>query len=185
MNLAWDKKISAALYRATKRSAILRPLAMFCATSLLFVMMAAFAMTYAGFDEMTPIMNRFFFAAMIMGVPLFLSWFVSYVLQHLTRRPRPFEAGQGEPLITMTWIGPSFPSAHTALAFATAMIGQVIFPSIFGVWLFVGATLVALGRVAVGVHYFLDAIVGAIIGALVGYFALAGLLRIIFMSGTF
>lgn len=167
MTLTWDKTWSAAVYRATKRSKALRPLAMFCATILLFVMITAVAMTYAGADPMMPIM---------LGIPLGAAWLVSYLLQHLVRRPRPFESGQGEPLITMTWTGPSFPSAHAAIAFATAIFGFLVFPDIYGPWLFAGAALVAWGRVAVGVHYLLDVLVGAVVGTVIAAPALMGYL---------
>ncbi len=168
------------MYRATKRSAVLRPLAMFCANVLLFVMITAVAMTYGGPDAMMPISARFLAASIVMGVPLVASWLVSYVLQQLVRRPRPFESDQGEPLITMTWIGHSFPSAHAAIAFATAIFGQVIFPDIYGPWLLVGAIFVALGRVAVGVHYLSDVIVGALVGSVTGGLTLMGFLWLLF-----
>lgn len=184
MNLSWDKSLSAAIYRATKRSAILRPIAMFCATSLLFVMITIVAVTLSGAQETEPIIDRIFFGFVTLVAPLFFTWLVSYVLQHLLRRSRPFDVGQGEPLIKMIWIGPSFPSGHAALAFAIAVVGQIIFPSIYGVWLFICAALVGLSRVAVGVHYLLDVIAGAIIGALVGSAVLAGLLWLVFMSGA-
>lgn len=187
MNLSWDKSLSAAIYRATKRSAVLRPIAMFCATSLLFVMVAVVAVTLSGAQETETIVSteRLFYSFVTMIVPLFFTWLVSYILQHLLRRSRPFEVGQGEPLIKMIWIGYSFPSGHTALAFAIAAVGQIIFPSIYGIWLFICAALVGLSRVAVGVHYLLDVIAGAIIGALVGGTVLAGLLWLVFMSGSF
>ncbi len=163
-----DHKLSRFLFATARSSKILRPLAIFCATSLLFVMATAVAMTYAGTDAMEPMMDRFLAASFTMGMPLALAWLASYVLQHIVRRPRPFEDGQGEPLIEMTWVGPSFPSAHAAIAFATAVFGLIVFPDLYGVWLFVGAILVSLGRVAVGVHYVGDVVAGAALGTGVG-----------------
>jgi membrane-associated phospholipid phosphatase len=173
MNIKWDAKASLAIYNATKRSAVLRPAAMFFATSLLFVMMATVA-TVAVFDAMAKPESGLLYVSVWLGVPLVFSWLTSYVLQHMTRRRRPFQNGGGVPLITMTWIGPSFPSAHSAMAFTTAVVGTMAFQETFGAWLIVSAILVALSRVAVGVHFVSDVIVGAIIGAMIG--AISGLL---------
>ena len=63
--------------------------------------------------------------------------------------------------------GKSMPSAHAANAF-----GQAVYFSIFykqpRVYLFVYATLIALSRVFVGVHYFSDILVGSMIGVFAG-----------------
>ncbi len=61
--------------------------------------------------------------------------------------------------------GKSMPSAHAANAF-----GQAVFFSCFykqaRVYLFVYASLIALSRVFVGVHYFSDILIGALIGTI-------------------
>ncbi len=60
--------------------------------------------------------------------------------------------------------GKSMPSAHAANAF-----GQAVFFSYFyknaRIYLFVYASLIALSRVFVGVHYLSDIIAGALVGA--------------------
>ena len=62
--------------------------------------------------------------------------------------------------------GKSFPSSHAVNNFAVATLFAWSFPS--GRWYFFGwATLVALSRPAVGVHYPSDILGGALIGCAV------------------
>ena len=63
---------------------------------------------------------------------------------------------------------PSFPSGHTAFYFALA---TVIFykNKIIGSLLFIGAFLICLGRVFIGIHWPSDILAGAVIGILVGW----------------
>jgi membrane-associated phospholipid phosphatase len=182
MKITWDEHVSQNMYLITKDSALLRPLAMFCATILLFVMITVVAITYAGFDPMTPVVDRFVSASVILGLPILSSWFVCFILQRLVGRKRPFEAGATTPLITMTWLGPSFPSAHAAIAFATAMIGFFMFAPLYGPWIFIAAACVAVSRVATGVHYLTDVIVGALIGIVVGSLTWFSWLWLVFLS---
>lgn len=66
----------------------------------------------------------------------------------------------------------SFPSGHAARAFLIAVIGTALGPSWLALVLWLWAPLVALARVAMGVHYLSDVIAGAILGVVV---ALLGL----------
>ena len=58
----------------------------------------------------------------------------------------------------------SFPSGHAARAFFIAVIGSALGPAWLGVVLWIWAPLVALARVAMGVHYLSDVIAGAFVG---------------------
>lgn len=65
----------------------------------------------------------------------------------------------------------SFPSGHAARAFLIAVIGSALGPVWLGTLLWIWAPLVALARVAMGVHYLSDVIAGALLGigvALIG-----------------
>ena len=66
----------------------------------------------------------------------------------------------------------SFPSGHAARSFLIAVIGAALGPVGLAVVLWIWAPLVALARVAMGVHYISDIVAGAVFGIVV---ALIGL----------
>ncbi len=66
----------------------------------------------------------------------------------------------------------SFPSGHAARAFLLAVVALGLGPSWLAISLWIWAPLVSLARVAMGVHYLSDIVVGALLGAVV---ALIGL----------
>ncbi len=91
------------------------------------------------------------------------------VIKFLVRRKRP----EGE------WGGiyrntdpHSFPSGHAARAFLIAVIGTALGPPWLAIALWIWAPIVALARVAMGVHYASDVVAGAALGVVV---ALIGL----------
>lgn len=90
------------------------------------------------------------------------------VLKELFLRPRPFVELAQEPMAGLTLFS-SFPSAHAALAFCLATL--IVFHNRrLGVFLFLISTLIALGRVAAGVHYLSDIAFGILTGVLVALF---------------
>jgi undecaprenyl-diphosphatase len=66
----------------------------------------------------------------------------------------------------------SFPSGHAARAFLLATIASGLGPSSLATILWIWAPLVALARVAMGVHYLSDIVAGALFGIII---ALIGL----------
>lgn len=65
----------------------------------------------------------------------------------------------------------SFPSGHAARAFLIATIGWALGPEWLAVILMIWAPLVAIARVAMGVHYLSDVLAGTLLGiisALIG-----------------
>jgi undecaprenyl-diphosphatase len=66
----------------------------------------------------------------------------------------------------------SFPSGHAARAFLIATIAAGLGPAWLAVVLWIWAPLVALARVAMGVHYLSDIVAGAVFGGLVALIAL-------------
>jgi membrane-associated phospholipid phosphatase len=66
----------------------------------------------------------------------------------------------------------SFPSGHAARAFLIAVVASALAPLWLAALLWVWAPLVALARVAMGVHYLSDVVAGAILGAIVAIIGL-------------
>jgi undecaprenyl-diphosphatase len=62
----------------------------------------------------------------------------------------------------------SFPSGHAARALMLAVLGLSLGPAWFAAALCVWGPLVALARVAMGVHYVSDIAVGALLGVVFG-----------------
>jgi undecaprenyl-diphosphatase len=91
---------------------------------------------------------------------------VAQWVSDLWARPRPYIAhpGQVHAFIAAT-PDTSFPSAHATVAFAIAV--AIVLRARRPGWIALAmATLVAVGRVAVGTHYPSDVVAGAVIGTL-------------------
>ena len=79
------------------------------------------------------------------------------------QRPRPFMIYQVNQLIAKNEF--SFPSGHAAFFFALAM-AIYFYNKKWSVWFFAAAILIALARIAAGIHYPSDILAGAVIGIL-------------------
>jgi undecaprenyl-diphosphatase len=66
----------------------------------------------------------------------------------------------------------SFPSGHAARAFLIATIATALGPTWLAIVLWIWAPLVALARVAMGVHYLSDVVAGTFLGILVAVIGL-------------
>lgn len=66
----------------------------------------------------------------------------------------------------------SFPSGHAARAFLIATIATGLGPAWLAITLWIWAPLVALARVAMGVHYLSDVVAGTVLGIIVAWIGL-------------
>jgi undecaprenyl-diphosphatase len=92
---------------------------------------------------------------------------IASILGGLVNRARPFVADPGQlHLFVAHSPDASFPSDHATASFAIAVAILLRRPR-WGAVAIVAATVLSLGRVAVGVHYPSDVLAGAALGALV------------------
>ena len=84
-------------------------------------------------------------------------------VKYAFRRARPVL--EELPILTPTISGHSYPSAHSAMAFAGA---QTLSEALPAPPLYLAATAMALSRPYVGVHYPTDVLAGAVLGVAVG-----------------
>jgi len=106
-------------------------------------------------------------------LPLIISLCLSGGVVALTKlstdRPRPPEYCRSMGIVIHVPcevpIDRSFPSGHTSTAFGTAMYLSMVYPSLTPI-LMALAYFVGLSRIALGVHYPSDVLVGALLGIL-------------------
>jgi undecaprenyl-diphosphatase len=90
---------------------------------------------------------------------------VGKVISELVDRARPFVADpHGVHLFAGHAADPGFPSDHATAAFAIA-VAIVLRKRAWGIFALVAATVLSIGRVALGVHYPSDVLAGAALGS--------------------
>lgn len=109
-----------------------------------------------------------------MGAALLLSLAFSFlisqlVIKELIDRSRPHMVVEGVNLLISVPRGSSFPSSHTATAFASAM-SIFCFSKKYSIIALALAALIGFTRIYLCVHFLSDVIVGAIFGAAMGFF---------------
>jgi len=90
------------------------------------------------------------------------------VLRKAVNRPRPYEIGGFQPLISRDKKGQSCPSNHTVSAFVISLAFLYLSP--YGGWVLIPAVLTALSRVVCGVHWLGDVLAGTALAVLIGIF---------------
>lgn len=90
---------------------------------------------------------------------------IGYVPKRLIARPRPTCASTSRHALMKHPDAWSFPSSHTATAFAAAItLGVALGPAVLAI-LIGWAAAVGISRIYVGAHYPLDVLMGAVLGA--------------------
>lgn len=97
-----------------------------------------------------------------------IAWGISNMIKNLFPAVRPFETLGLVPLTFTQPINGSFPSEHTASAWAMATT-LWLHDKKMGTLFIIAATGVGLGRVMSRVHYPIDVVVGVVIGFMVSY----------------
>jgi undecaprenyl-diphosphatase len=106
-------------------------------------------------------------ATLIAAVSVGIGSLVVSMLKESIDRPRPEHADPSIDAAVATPGSPSFPSGHTATAFAAAAVVGAFYPRLR--WpLYSLAALVGLSRIYLGVHFTLDVVAGAILGLAIG-----------------
>lgn len=129
---------------------VLRALAVFCASDLVWLMIAAMAVFWVMGSAETR------FRLMLAGLCAAIGLLANVVLGGLIGAPRPFMAGIGHLLIHHA-PDASFPSDHGTLVWTVGLALGLRGPlTRFGALVRWGGLAVAWGRIYVGVHYPLD-----------------------------
>ena len=100
--------------------------------------------------------------------PAIAAFTLSEFFKFIAPSPRPFLALDITPLITVSDAMGSFPSTHATFFFALALT-LCLGKHKFWPWYVAGAVFVAIGRIAVGVHFPLDIFAGILLGTTMGF----------------
>ena len=96
-----------------------------------------------------------------------ISFVLVSVFRYFFNAKRPYALYEYEPVVAKEKEGQSMPSRHVFSAFVIAMSFAYINWK-FSIIFFAVATLIAIHRVLVGVHFIKDVVVGALIGIIAG-----------------
>ncbi len=105
-------------------------------------------------------------AVVAAGLSAGLALAIASVMARVVDRPRPFVGHHGIHLFVAHAADPGFPSDHATAAFAIGVALLLRFRA-WGLVTLVFATVLAVGRVALGIHYPTDVLAGAALGAAV------------------
>jgi undecaprenyl-diphosphatase len=111
--------------------------------------------------------DKLYFRRAILAITLIIltTMIIVTLIKFLVRRERPRPPGE---FVTFKYDAYSFPSGHAARLAALAVSTNFFFPS-FGWALAIITLIVAVARVAVGIHYVIDIVVGLAVGAMVAW----------------
>ena len=94
---------------------------------------------------------------------------VNLGIKNIFERIRPYEVIEGLTRLVPPEESFSFPSGHSAHAFAVGVVIFLMLPRKVGIPVLVLSFLIAISRMYVGVHYPTDVLAGIVIGSLLAY----------------
>jgi membrane-associated phospholipid phosphatase len=173
MNL--DHKYSHGFFEATKRTWVGRHLAVFGATHLIWLMIGVIV----GIQSWSSL-HLIFVPRFDLIYLLFLilpAWGVTMLISVIVKRVRPYLEIEKDALIAPFVHTASFPSGHATMAFSLLALSV----DFTGLWpyMLAAAIIVALSRVAAGMHFISDVIAGALIGFFITRAVEIGLILVI------
>lgn len=138
----------------------------------LFVIASAWwvkTLLFAGVGALTDLsrVRRFPSCALCVLAAVGVSSLLVTLIKGAVDRARPAVTDPALSTLVPTPDNPSFPSGHTATAFAGAVVLAIFHPPL-RVPALALAAVVGLSRVYLGVHFWADVVVGACVGVLIG-----------------
>lgn len=106
---------------------------------------------------------------------------VYWTLKNAFKRRRPFRVVQAMAPALNPSDEFSFPSGHTTAAFMMAALIAVFFPALTAI-AYLWASLIGLSRIMLRVHFLSDVLAGALLGTLIAYLSISGLLSLSFLG---
>lgn len=167
MNNSIDEGLSQALFKTTESSWVLRHLAVFFADDLIWLMIGILLGIGINGNELD--WQALFTQASLLIATLAIPWLISFGISSIVKRPRPYQKHGFTSVIKPFIETTSFPSAHATFSFALAAFAFT--QTGLGWYVLILACCVAIGRVAVGIHYISDILAGSIIGFVFGTMA--------------
>ena len=145
----------------------LQPIAVFFAEPFAYVFLALFALVVLLSKRKW--FEKIFFLVYSGGIFVLLYVAVVTAIRLVIHRPRPFIFHHVLQLVPENSY--SFPSRHATLFFALALL-MYSYNKKAGIFFFIGAVLIGISRVIVGVHYPGDIVGGACVGMAFTYLSL-------------
>ena len=96
-----------------------------------------------------------------------VAWVIAEMIKNLFPTIRPFYLNNSSPLTLTVPTDPSYPSAHTAVAFASAIAVWIHKPKT-GIFYIISAIVIGLARILASVHIFIDIFGGTLVGVSTG-----------------
>ncbi len=162
MNLfQFDEKVFSILYGLANKNQFFDWLFIFLASYLIYILLALFIWFLLKEKDWR---RRFYFGALAIVSVLLSRGIITDLIRYFYDKPRPFALLDIESLISHSATN-SFPSGHLTFLVPIALTLWLMNRRL-GLWFLVGALLIGVGRIGVGIHWPSDILGGFAIGAI-------------------